>query len=46
MIIIYFLIRLKCCVEIGINVVFDHCCKLMKYSDYLMLVYTSSFDRI
>lgn len=46
MIHIYFLIRLKCGVEIGIKVLFDHCCKLMKYSDYFMLAYTSSSDRM
>lgn len=38
MILTYFLIRLTGDVEIDITVVFDHCCKLMKYSDYFMLV--------
>lgn len=36
MIVIYFLTQLKYGVEIGMKVLFDHCCKLMKYSDYFM----------
>lgn len=34
MILIYFLIRLKCGDTIGIKVVCDHCCKFTKYSDH------------